>query len=190
MSGKWAVKGLKGLALNIIFSLVIALVAVILFISLVTGTLQNASKWFYCDVYFKIVSSFLGQETASIPKMCIPTESTCPSPEEIRDQDNKIVSRELLAYIIKCWKDTEIKQIYKTHCCYELHLINEVDNVTEQNVSSILTNEDHCKSIENSDFDCGSKNQIIWNIDGNIITNQKIILIRYENSTDAVQVIG
>jgi hypothetical protein len=189
MLEKWAVKGLKGLALNIIFSLVIALVAVILFISLVTGTLQNAAKWFYCDVYFKIVTSFLGQETASIPKMCMPTE-TPPTVVEIKDQDNKIVSRELLAYIIECWKETEIKQLYKTHPCYELHLMKEVDSVTEQNVSSILINEDHCKSIENSDYDCGSKNQILWDIDGNIIVNQKIILVKYDNSTDAVRVIG
>lgn len=186
MSRRWKV---KGLALNIIFSLVIALVAVMLFISLVSGTLQNAAKFFYCDVYFKVVTFFMGQETASIPKTCKPTEDQAKV-VEVRSQDNKVFSRELLAYIITCWKETEIKQMYKTHSCYELHLMKIVDNVTEQNVSSILINEDHCKSIDNSDYDCGDKDQIVWNIDGNVIKDQKIILIKYDNSTEAVRVIG
>ena len=180
---------MKGLAINIIFSLIIALVGVIVFISLVTGALQDAANWFYCDVYFKVTSFFLGQETASIPKSCVPSEAQ-PVVAEIKDQSNGMVSRELLSYIITCWKETEIKQLYKTHPCYELHLTAQVGDVTEQNVTDILINEDRCKSIENSDYGCGSKDQILWEIDGSVIRDQKIILIKYDNSTDAVRVIG
>jgi len=180
---------LKGLALNVMFGFLIAVVAVILFISLVTGSLQNAAKWLYCDAYIKTVSFFWGQETASIPKGCKFEESP-PEVVEINEQDNKIFSRQLLAYIIKCWKEVEIKRLYKTHSCYELNLLKEVDSVTEENVTSILINEDHCKSIENSDYGCGAKNQIIWDIDGKIIKNQKIILIKYDSSEDAIRVIG
>jgi hypothetical protein len=180
---------LKGLAIDIIFSLIIALVGIIIFISLLTGSLQDAANWFYCDVYFKVTSFFLGQETASLPKNCLPSEEQ-PVVAEIRDQNNGMVSRQLLSYIITCWKETEIKQLYKTHPCYELHLTTQVGDVTEQNVTDILINEDRCKSIENSDYGCGSKNQILWDIDGGVINNQKIILIKYDNSTDAIRVIG
>lgn len=179
---------MKGLAFDIMFGLMITIVAVILFISLVTGTLQDAAKWFYCDAYLKITTFFLGQETASIPKSCKPEAAV--TVVDVRDQDNTIFSRKLLAYIITCWKETEIERLYKTHPCYELHLMRDVDSVTEENVTSILINEDHCKSIENSDYGCGGKNQILWNIDGGVIKNQKIILIKYDNSTEAVRVIG
>lgn len=181
---------MKGLALNIVFGLIIALVGVVLLISLVTGNFQSAANWFYCNVYVNIGSFFSGQETASVPENCRQNIDNNLKVEEIREQDNQIFSRELLSYIIACWKDAEIKKLYETHPCYELYLMKDVNNVTEENVSSILVNEDHCKSIENSDYGCGSKNQILWNIGGDVISNQKIILIRYDNSTEGIMVIG
>lgn len=180
---------MKGLAFNIMFGLVIAFVGVVLFISFVTGAFQTAVNWLYCDVIIKTVTFFSGQETASIPRSCLPKDETPPI-VEIRFQDNNNVSRQILTYIISCWQQTEIKQLYKTHSCFELHLMKDVDSVTEANVTSILTIEDHCRSIENSDYGCGVKDQILWNIDGNVINTQKIILIRYDNSTKAVRVIG
>jgi hypothetical protein len=96
----------------------------------------------------------------------------------------------LLAHIIACWDNAEIKGIYKSHPCYELRLSGHVENVTEGNVTNILIKEDHCKSIENSDYGCGAKNQILWNIDGDIINNQTIVLIEYNVSSEAILVIG
>ena len=106
--------------------------------------------------------------------------------------DNKLFSRKLLSIVITCWKDAEIEQQYKTHACYELQLKKVVDNVTEENVSSILINEDRCKSIENSDYGCGARDQILWDVYDSVINNQKIILVKYyhDNTTEAVMVIG
>jgi len=181
---------MKALAINIIFFLLIAIVGLILLISLVTGTFQSAVKWLYCDVYIKIITSFMGQETASIPKDCL-TEPPIPT-IEIQESDNKLFSRKLLSIVIACWKEAEVEQQYKTHACYELQLKKVVDNVTEENVSSILINEDRCKSIENSDYGCGARDQILWDIYGSVINNQKIILVKYyhDNTTEAVRVIG
>jgi hypothetical protein len=180
---------MKGLALETIVALIIAVAGVIVFLSL-TDYFRIASNWFYCNVYLKIKSFFIGQELVVTPEVCryyikLPIEV-----EKIRESDNKIFSRILLSYIIACWKGAEIKGLYQTHPCYELHLLNPVDNVTEQNVSDILIKEDHCRSIENSDYGCGVKDQIVWKVEGSVINNQKIILIEYDGKRDAVEVIG
>jgi hypothetical protein len=180
---------MKGLALETIVALVIAIAGVIVFLSL-TDYFKIASNWFYCNVYLKIRSFFVGQELAAMPEICKYYIKAPVKIEKINETDNKIFSRVLLSYIIACWKEAEIKGLYETHPCYELHLLNSVDDVTEQNVSDILIKEDHCRSIENSDYGCGIKNQIIWNIEGSVINTQKIILVEYNGPKDAIEVIG
>ena len=164
---------MKGLALEVVWGLIIAMVGVLVFLLLVTGTFKNAANWFYCDIYIKIINFFSGSELASIPDQC---EGITPvlKKEEVKDVDNKIFSRKLLAYVIACWKEVNLKGLYESHPCYELRLSGNVENVSEENVTSILIKEDHCRSIENSDFndildyDCGEKNQILWSVDGEI----------------------
>jgi hypothetical protein len=158
---------MKGLALETIVALVIAVAGVMVFLSL-TDYFSIASNWFYCNVYLKIRGFFVGQELASMPEVCKRYVKLPAKIENIKEGDNKRFSRLLLSYIIACWKEAEIKGLYETHPCYELHLLSSVDNVTEQNVSDILIREDHCRSIENSDYGCGIKNQIVWDVDGNV----------------------
>jgi len=180
----------KGLEANLIWTLVLAVVSITLLIMLITGTLQPAIYRIYCDVYLQIVSFFSHVETSSMPYYCKPYGVDRPEVVEIQDQDNVIVSRKILAYIIKCWQEVEIKQLYRTHTCYELDLMKPVSDVTENDVNTRLVKEDLCKSIENSDFGCGVRDQIIWDVGGGVINTQKIILIEYNNVTDAIRVIG
>jgi len=165
---------MKGLALEVVWGIIIAMVGVLIFLLLITGTFKNAANWFYCDIYMKIINFFSGSGLASIPEQCKGVVKGESKREDVKDVDNKIFSRKLLAYIIACWNELEVKGLYESHPCYELRLSGNVENVSEENVSSILVNEDHCRSIENSDFnavldyDCGEKNQIIWSVDGSV----------------------
>ena len=159
----------KGLALNTVWGLIIAMASVLLFLSLVTGTLRNAVNYVYCKTFVRIINFFAGSEMASIPEMCKPYITTHARVEEIKESDNRIVSRKLLSYIIACWKEAEIKGLYSSHPCYEIKLPGTVDNVTEANISKILIEEDRCMSIENSDYGCGFYNQIIWSVDGKVV---------------------
>lgn len=165
---------MKGLALEVVWSIIIAMVGVLIFLLLITGTFKNAANWFYCDIYMKIINFFSGSGLASIPEQCKGVVKGESKREDVKDVDNKIFSRKLLAYIIACWNELEVKGLYESHPCYELRLSGNVENVSEENVSSILVNEDHCRSIENSDFneildyDCGAKNQILWSVDGEV----------------------
>jgi hypothetical protein len=165
---------MKGLALEVVWGLLIAIVAVLVYLALVTGTFKNAGNWFYCDVYMKIIGFFGGSDLASVPDQCKNLISSESKSGVITPEDNKLFSRELLAYIIACWNEAEVKGLYETHPCYELKLSGNIENVSEENVTYILIKEDRCRSIENSDFneffnfECGGKNQIVWSVEGTI----------------------
>ncbi len=181
---------MKGLALSVVWGLVITIASVIFFLMLVTGTFKRAANWFYCDIYLKVIGFFTGREIASIPEMCRNMGRDYSVEVEIKETDNKIVSRRILALIITCWNEAELKGLYETHPCYEVKLPGNIENVSENNISLILNEEDHCKSIENSDYDCGAHDQIIWNVDGGVINTQRLMLIEYNGPKDAVEVIG
>jgi len=182
------VKSMKGLALETIVVAIIAIAGVIIFLHLI-GAFKSASNWFYCNVFIKIQSLFSGQKF-SIPNACKDYIKEEVKIEEISEFGNKVVSRMLLAYIISCWKEAEMKGLNKDHSCYEIHFKRSVDNVTEFNVTKVLIEEDGCKSIENADYGCGFLDQILWKVDGEIIRDQKVILIRYNSKYDAVEVVG
>lgn len=110
--------------------------------------------------------------------------------ETINSTDNKVFSRELLSYIIACFQKADSMGLKEKYTCYELHLPGAVENVTEANVSEILKKEDHCKSIENSDYGCGVLDEINWSIEGGTINSQTILSIDYNPSKDVIEVVG
>jgi hypothetical protein len=177
---------MKGLELDIIFGIIIAIASVLLFLGLVTGSFKNAGNWIYCNIYMRVLNFFSGSENLSIPESCKGTLGTSATPVEINDTSNKIFSRKLLAYIISCWNDAEVKGLYESHPCYTVTTSGKVENVSEANVTEILIKEDRCKSIENSDYntilnyDCGAKNQILWSVDGGVNS------LTTENISDAI----
>lgn len=175
--------------LNLIWVVLLAVVSIVILISLTTNIFQPVAYWLYCDIFLKISSFFSEVNSASMPSYCKQNVVNGGEVVKINSQDNEMFSRDLLSYIISCWKRAEIEESYSTHTCYELRLQKSVDNVTEANVTRVLANEDLCRSIENSDYGCGARNQIIWDIGGGVITNQKIILIEY-NETNVIRVIG
>ena len=177
---------MKGLALNVVWGLIIGIVSLLVFLSLVTGTFKNTANWFYCDIYIKVINFFSGSGMASIPDQCKDVARTHVKKAIVDDEDNKIFSRKLLSYIIACWNEAELKGLYESHPCYELQLSGNVEDVSEYNVTNILIKEDQCKSIENSDyneifeFNCGEKNQIIWFVEVEIDSLTK------KNISDAI----
>jgi len=180
----------KGLETSLIWAVILATVSVVVLIALTTDTFQPIAYRIYCDIYLKTVGFFSRTESSSIPTFCKQYANQGVQVVEINDQDKQIVARDLLAYIIACWKDTEINGQYQTHTCYEVHFNKPVEDVSEKDVTQVLIKEDQCKSIENSDYGCGTANQIIWEIGDSVISNQKIVLIEYNHDKDAIRVIG
>lgn len=164
---------MRGLALNIVWAMIIAVASVLVFLSLISGTFKHAANWLYCNLYIKLLTSF--SRAATLPEFCRYEIKFHGEVREIKERSNLAFSRTLLAYIIACWKGAELREFYQSHPCYELHLAGSVENVTEANLSEVLINEDRCKSIENSDYGCGERNQILWDVDGEVaLTEQNL----------------
>ncbi|RLI75161.1 hypothetical protein DRP04_13770, partial [Archaeoglobales archaeon] len=158
---------MRGLALNTVFALLIAIAAAAIFLSLVTGTFKRASDWIYCKVYVGI-ANFFSRGEFTLPVICKEMFGGRVERVEITEREKEIVARELLSYIIACWKKTELTEAYYTHTCYEIRLPGNVEDVSEKDVSRILLEEDKCKSIQNWDYGCGAKDQIIWSVEGKV----------------------
>jgi len=176
---------MKALALSVVIGIIIGMVSLLVLLMLFSGSFKPLSNWIYCNLYYKIAVIFNPKLSSDACKLPNNIETA-----EIKESSNLEFSRILLSYIIACWKESELKGINKSHPCYELRLLNPVDNVTEYNVTQVLIKEDHCTSIENSDYGCGSQDNIHWKISGGKIKNQTIILIEYNATGNAVEVIG
>jgi len=175
---------MKGLALETVVALMIGMASLLVLLMLFSGSFKPAANWFYCNLYYKFVAVF--NPKISMPEYCNPKSIETV---EIKESDNLAFSRILLSYIIACWKKAEATGL-KSQPCYELKLLNPVDDVTEYNVTQVLIKEDHCQSIENSDYGCGTQDNIVWKVAGDVINEQTIILIEYNATIDAVEVIG
>jgi len=175
---------MKGLALETVIGLMIGMASLLVLLILFSGSFKPAANWFYCNFYYKLASAF--NPKLSMPDYCRPT---AVETVEIKESDNLLFSRILLSYIIACWKKAEAAGL-KSQACYELRLLEPVDDVTEYNVTQVLIKEDHCQSIENSDYGCGTQDNIVWRVAGDKINEQSIILIEYNATIDAIEVIG
>lgn len=173
----------KGMELNLIVSLILAIVAVGLFIMLVSGDLKSTTTSIYCNTFAKLSSG------DSVPEIC-QGETITHTSGKIESNDSTTASREILSYIIACWEKSGSETITETYTCYELELPGDLPEIGEEEISEILSNEDRCKSIENSDYDCGILDQILWEVEGDTLTSQTILFIEYDPSVKAVRVLG
>jgi len=180
---------MKGLAFNVIAYVIIALIGVALLLLIITGSLQTAAKNAYCSAYGGIVLILPAPEGGepTVPAFCVYDQTV--EDVVIREGDVVTVSRKIAGYAIACLKKTETLNLDGNVTCYDIVMQNVTD-VGEENVTTILINEGGCEVLQNSDFGCGSRDQLIWNVDGGRITNQRLILIEYNSNNNTVEVIA
>ena len=174
---------------GIITYAIIAIFGVSLLLLFATGSLQDAAKAAYCNAYRGIMVVLPSPEggTLTLPRECIVEESM--ETGVIRDNDTEYVARKIAAYSIACMERANTLNLLDNLTCYELRL-NKPVNVTEYNVTQILIEEGGCSKLENSDYGCGTKDQLIWDVSGGRITDQKIVLIEYVYNINAVKVVA
>jgi len=107
------------------------------------------------------------------------------------------LARQIASYAIRCWKD-ERPVIRKQITCYNLNLDKNPGPVYEFNLTKVMENEQGCSILQNSQIkdengrmipysgDCGSKDEIDWSVSGNAITDQQLVLIIYDATTDKI----
>jgi hypothetical protein len=171
----------KGLALSIVIAMIVAFIGITVFIMFITTDMNSALNTIYCNTFVKIINFIPFVETPGTPEVCH-SEQPPIKTGYISETDNKIFSRILLGYIITCWNDVETLHVEGDRSCYELRISGEIENVTEYNISEILNKENHCIDIENSDYGCGAKNQILWNVEGEILSLNKSTMVTTLNN--------
>jgi len=184
---------MKGMALDTIGFIIIALFGVILLIMFTSGSLgdfaRNAFCYFYQNVFSKNLEMCRYQE--GIP------EEVILKPESVED-----LSRSIAAYSILCWEDATKSLRTKDTNCYNIRIMTHPGNVSEFNITNILETENGCSILQNSRIVdeggneieysgvCGEEDRLKWDVYGNVISDQELILIKYSDSLKSIVIKG
>lgn len=183
----------KGLAFSVLVAIIVAIAGVSLLLLTVTGVLPDVSRQAYCRAYTGVVSILPSPEEGEprIPSYCLFEAET--ESEKVSTTDSTIAARKLAASSIACWEKVKRFGIDRNYTCFELSFENGIPEVYEKNVTEIMEEEGGCRYLENSKYvdkngnlkdseKCGSRNRIKWNVEGNVLKKQTLILIEYKQT--------
>jgi len=179
---------MKGMELETIFIILIALISISLLFIFVSGPLKDLGKNIFCFFYQNILQQK--------HEACEPS-GTYGKSEKISPSTREELARYIAAYSIVCWKNAKFEK-GEYILCFSIELEKNPGEITEKDVTSIMENEGGCKILENSiikdingnevsyDGNCGDEDQIDWNVYGNYIKDQKLITILYDKKENKI----
>jgi len=182
----------KGFELDLIGIMLVALVGLGILIFFVSGTLRDSVEQGFC---------YLTQKIGINPSWCrppgIPMEAI---PVEYRTVNDMGVN--LAAYSIKCWMEASKSEKKKDTVCFELFIKNHPGRLSEEDFTKIMESGGGCEALQNYmvkddsgnlvEFsgDCGDKDEIDWQIFGNVISDQALIRIEYDTTLNKIVIKG
>ncbi len=179
---------MKGLEVETIFVIIIVLISISLLILFVSGPLRDLGKDVFCFFYQNVLQQT--HEACKPSGISHKTENISPSTKEE-------LARYIAAYSIACWQKARFeKGEYVT--CFSIRLEKNPGEITEYDVTKIMENEGGCRILENSiikdrdgnevsyNGNCGDEDQIDWNVYGNFIKDQKLVMILYNKTSNKV----
>lgn len=178
----------KGLELDIIGYLIIGIVGVMILVLFVSGPLRDVLRGTFCYFYINVL-----HQTSDYCKII----QTGPETVTISPTSQTELARDIAAYAIRCWQD-ERPIVTKQITCFNLNLATHPGIVYEFNVTKIMETEGGCTVLENSNIadengnlvpysgNCGSQDNLVWTVSGNAITDQQLILIIYDATSDKI----
>ncbi len=179
---------MKGFAINVIGIMIIALIGVAVLLIFISGSLSSTvnSAFCYFSNYIGISSDFCENkyELSEIIKLDVDSE------EEL--------ARHISAYSILCWKEATKPLKRKDIVCYQIFLNKQVGKVSELDLTELMEAENGCDELQNSVIKddwgteieypgyCGDRDEIEWDVSGNVIENQTLILIKYNTEQNQI----
>lgn len=172
----------KGLEISLIGYIIIGIVGIGILVLFVTGPLNQLMRNAFCYFYTNVL-----QQSSEFCK----TGPTGPGYPHITPSTQTDLARYVAAYAIKCWSD-ERPVIKSQITCYNIYLDTHPGPVYEYNVTKIMETEGGCSILQNSQIvdengnsvpysgNCGSADDLVWQVSGNSITDQQLILITYD----------
>jgi hypothetical protein len=178
----------KGLEIDLIGYIIIALVGIGILVLFVTGPLNQLLRGTFCYFYTNVL-----QQTSDYCKAA----QTGPEFTSVSPPTQTDLARYIAAYSIQCWRD-ERPVIKKQITCFSLNLKTHPGPVYEFNVTQVMETEGGCSILQNSQIidengnsipysgNCGSADNLVWQVSGNSVTDQQLILIIYDATSDKI----
>ncbi|MFH0711013.1 MAG: hypothetical protein V1944_00375 [Candidatus Aenigmatarchaeota archaeon] len=191
--------GRKGLELDMMGYLIVGLVGIIVLLMFLIGPFSSSMKKTFCFFYentLKQTSDFCKGINVPVQSISVCRQG-CDQAAESREE----FARWIAAYAISCWKEQRVK-ISNSTVCYTLYVEDSYGSVAEDYITSIMEKEGGCEVLENSvvitptgqpvDYsgNCGQNDNIIWQVSGNAITDQQLILIKYDTNENKIVIIA
>ncbi|MBD3203295.1 hypothetical protein GF327_03310 [Candidatus Woesearchaeota archaeon] len=176
------------LTINTIFVILVTIISIILLLGIFSTKLPVFAKKIYCKTFFFIHSAtFIPKDMRADQDFCVSTKTLAP-PVIINEPDKLNIT--VLGHAVACWEEMEKGKYNENFLCYEITLgpkITSPVELTEENITQILINNDLCNFLENNDtnLNCGKKDQINWSLGERIYPRQNI-LIEYDNDNKRI----
>jgi hypothetical protein len=169
---------MKCIAIDIVWFLIISITAIIIALLIFSETREKIFNFFYCNLYARLFpNSDCKKEEKSVERVYIDGSS-----------EREILLR-FTSLLINCWRDAEINNNFKTHYCYEVRFRNVVDfSFNLSHVAKELKEAYNCRELQVKSFNCGYRDDIIWNAEE--INKNSIVFIKYleENKIEVIDV--
>jgi hypothetical protein len=184
---------MKGMTAETIGFVTIALFGIVMLILFISGSLNDLVRNSFCYFYRRF-----GLGSSDTCK----TKDDTPKEVMLRVESVDDLARSIAAYSILCWKNVVKSLKTRDTICYRLIIQDHPGNVSEFNVTYILETERGCETLENSiianetgdiiDYpgNCGIDDNLGWEVYGNVIYDQELILIKYSDELKKVVVKG
>ncbi|MEM7827086.1 MAG: hypothetical protein QXQ40_02590 [Candidatus Aenigmatarchaeota archaeon] len=179
---------MKGIELEMMFVILIALVGISLLLLFVSGPLRDMGTSILCFFYQNVLHK---------PTEFCEAKGNASETIELKPSTTEELARYIAVYSIKCWKNVEFQK-EKSILCSSIELKSNPGPVSEFDVTKIMEDEGGCPILENSiikdisgnemDYPgkCGTKDRIGWEVSGNVLDKQSLILIKYDKSSNKI----
>jgi hypothetical protein len=178
----------KGIEISLIGYIIIGIVGIGILVLFVSGPLNQMLRGTFCYFYTNVL-----QQTSDYCKIT----QTGPEFIDISPSTQTDLARYVAAYAIQCWRD-ERPIIHKQITCFNLNLNIHPGVVYEYNVTRVMETEGGCSILQNAKIidengnsisypgNCGSEDNLVWQVSGNAITDQQLVLIIYDATADKI----
>lgn len=184
---------MRGLALNAVVVMIIAIVSLALLLMFFTGPFTQMLTDTFCffnNNVFAVMGVNVGKDVCS-------TEASCRGERILLESsDKQYVKSQFAARTLLCWRQKQ-PSCGNVSICYEMILKSPLQEpLTEEEITQYLASEGACGVIENSrvygitppdkPYDCGDEDLIVWRVPNVAIRDQSIVLITYDIANNRI----